>query len=59
MKTQYCPYETLWHRAKAMFGGKCLKVEVSQQCSALCDPVAWGLPDSSVYGILQAEYWSG
>ena len=29
--------------------------EVAQSCLTLCDPVDWGLPGSSVHGILQAR----
>ena len=30
-------------------------VLVAQSCPALCDPVDYSLPGSSVYGILQAK----
>ena len=33
--------------------------EVAQSCPTLCDPMDCSLPDSSVYGIFQARYWSG
>ena len=36
-----------------------VKVLVAQSCSALCDPMDCSSPDSSIHGILQAEYWSG
>ena len=29
--------------------------EVAQLCLTLCDPIDWGLPDSSVHGIFQAR----
>ena len=32
---------------------------VMQSCLTVCDPMVCGPPDSSVYGILQANYWSG
>ena len=31
------------------------KVKVAQSCPTLCDPMNWGLPGSSVHGILQAR----
>ena len=31
----------------------CVKVLVAQSCPTLCDPMDWGLPGSSVHGILQ------
>ena len=34
-------------------------VLVSQSCPTLCNPVDCSLPGSSVYGVLQQEYWSG
>ena len=33
--------------------------EVAQSCPTLCDLVDCSPPGSSVYGILQEEYWSG
>ena len=33
--------------------------EVAQSCPTLCDPEDCSLPDSSIHGILQQEYWSG
>ena len=32
---------------------------VTQSCPTLCDPMDCSLPGSSVFGVLQAEYWSG
>ena len=32
-----------------------VQVLVAQSCLTLCDPRDWGLPGSSVYGILQAR----
>ena len=32
---------------------------VTQICLTLCDLLDWGLPGSSVHGILRQEYWSG
>ena len=32
---------------------------VAKSHPTICDPTDCGLPDSSVYGILQARYWSG
>ena len=29
--------------------------EVAQSCPTLCDPIDWGLPGSSIHGILQAR----
>ena len=34
-------------------------VIATQLGQALCDPVDWGSPGSSLRGILQARYWSG
>ena len=31
---------------------------VAQSCLSLYDPMDYSLPDSSVYGILQAKYWT-
>ena len=33
--------------------------EVTQSCLTLCDSMNCSLPDSSVHGIFQANYWSG
>ena len=32
-----------------------MKVKIAQSCLTLCDPMDWGLPGSSVHGILQAR----
>ena len=32
---------------------------LTQSCPALCNPMDYSLPGSSVHGILQARYWSG
>ena len=32
-----------------------VKVSVTQSCLTLCNPIEWGLPDSSVHGILQVR----
>ena len=32
---------------------------VTQSCLALCDPMEYSPPGSSVHGISQQEYWSG
>ena len=32
---------------------------ITQSCLTLCDPTDCSLPSSSVYGFLQARYWSG
>ena len=32
---------------------------ITQSCPTLCDPMDCSLPGSSVFGLLQAEYWSG
>ena len=34
-------------------------LSVTQVCLTLCDLLDWGLPGSSVHGILRQEYWSG
>ena len=34
-------------------------LSVTQICLTLCDLLDWGLPGSSVHGILRQEYWSG
>ena len=36
-----------------------LHSKLLQSCPTLCDPMDCSLPSSSVYGILQEEYWSG
>ena len=36
-----------------------VKVLVTQLYPALCDPMDYTPPGSSVHGILQEEYWSG
>ena len=33
--------------------------EVAQSCPTLCNPMDYSPPGSSIYGILQEEYWSG
>ena len=35
--------------------GRKVKVYVAQSCPTLCDPMDYGLPVSSVHGILQAR----
>ena len=36
-----------------------VKVIFAQSCLTLCNPEDCSVPDSSVLGILQQEYWSG
>ena len=47
---------TLYHvylKLKMLYFILCVKVSVAQSCLTLCDPMDWGLPGSSVHGILQ------
>ena len=37
----------------------CVRAKSYQSCPALCDPMDYSLPGSSVHGILRQEYWSG
>ena len=37
----------------------CMHAKSLQSCPTLCNPMDLGLPDSSVHGTLQEEYWSG
>ena len=37
----------------------CIRAKSLQLCPTLCDPTDCSLPDCSVHGILQQEYWSG
>ena len=34
-------------------------LSVAQSCLALCDPMYYSLPGSSVHGFPRQEYWSG
>ena len=47
---------TMYHvylKLKMLYFILCVKVSVAQSCLTLCDPMDWGLPGSSVHGILQ------
>ena len=36
-----------------------MHAKLLQSCLTLCNPLDWSPQDSSVHGILQAEYWTG
>ena len=46
-------------QVSSLFFSLKVKMSVTQSCLTLCDPMACTPPGSSVYRILQAEYWSG
>ena len=46
-------------QVSSLFFSLKVKMSVTQSCLTLCDPMACTPPGSSVYGILQAKYWSG
>ena len=52
----------LWGESRGQSGVSRRTVHVAQSlqsCLALCDPPHYSPPGSSVYAILQQEYWSG
>ena len=46
----------MWNtKDNRLFSAGFIESEVTQLCPALCDPMDWSLPGSSIHGIFQAR----